>query len=328
MDAEFVQDGYIRVYQDIRGRGKSEGEFVMNRPIRGVLNKTTVDEATDAYDTIDWLVKNVPESNGKVGTTGSSYPRFLLSDGHHRSAPRAQAVCPRRPMTDGCLGDDWYHNGAFRQPNFDFVTGLNRTQGAQLNGRQRLGRRLRHVPECGLGGDYAKAYGLDSFPFIQKMFQNPAYTAFWSEQAVDRWLKDRPLTVPTMLVVGQWDQLEQLWRAQGLRNAGAEGRQQRQALPRHRPLAHPGVNYIGTELGPFKFPGDTALHFRTHYMKPFLDHYLKGAPDPKIPPVATFATGVNKWDELKAWPLGSPTPLYLQANGALGWTKPGDRGCA
>ena len=325
MDAEFVQDGYIRVYQDIRGRGKSEGEFVMNRPIIGVLNKTTVDESTDAYDTIDWLVKNVPEANGKVGTTGSSYPGFTSLVSTINPHPALKAAVPQSPMVDGWIGDDWFHNGAFRQPNFDFVTGLTINAGDNRTVANGMGDDYATFLNAGSAGDYAKKYGLDTFPFFQKMFQNPAYTTFWSEQAVDRWLKDRPLTVPTMLVVGQWDQEDSYGAPKVYHTLEPKDVNNDKLFLVIGPWRHSGVNYIGTELGPFKFPGDTALHFRTHYMKPFLDHHLKGAPDPKTPPVATFATGINKWDESKTWPIGTATPLYLQANGALGWTKPGDK---
>lgn len=118
-DADFVRDGYIRVYQDVRGIHKSKGDYVMIRPLRGPLNATAVDHSTDAYDTIDWLVKNVPEANGRVGITDSSYPGFTalmaLIDPH----PALKAAVPQSPMVDGWIGDDWFHNGAFRQPAFD-----------------------------------------------------------------------------------------------------------------------------------------------------------------------------------------------------------------
>src|SRR6185369_12355494 len=116
-----VEDGYIRVVEDIRGKYGSEGDYVMTRPLRGPLNPTQVDHATDAYDTIDWLVKNVPESNGRVGITGSSYLGFTslmaLVDPH----PALKAAVPQSPMVDGWIGDDWFHNGAFRQPSFDYA---------------------------------------------------------------------------------------------------------------------------------------------------------------------------------------------------------------
>jgi putative CocE/NonD family hydrolase len=121
-DAEFVNDGYIRVYEDVRGRNKSEGDYVMNRPLRGPLNATDVDHATDAYDTIDWLVKNVPETNGRVAMTGSSYPGFTTLMGTIDPHPALKAVVPMSPMVDGWIGDDWFHNGAFRQAAYDYFT--------------------------------------------------------------------------------------------------------------------------------------------------------------------------------------------------------------
>ena len=322
MDAEFVNDGYIRVYQDARGRNKSEGEFVMNRPIIGPLNKTNVDESTDAYDTIDWLVKNVPESNGKVGITGSSYLGFTSIVATINPHPALKAAVPQSPMIDGWMGDDWFHNGAFRQPNFDYVTSMTTNAGDNNPVANGSGDDYLTFLKAGSAGDYAKTYGLDTYPFIQKLFQNPAYTEFWSRQAVDGWLKDKPLTVPTMLVVGQWDQEDSYGAPKVYHTLEPKDVNNDKLSLVIGPWRHSGVNYIGAELGPYKMPGDTALEFRTRYMKPFLDHYLKGGPDPKTPSVITYATGVNKWDESKSWPAGVATPLYLQADGALGWMKP------
>ncbi|MFT3724097.1 MAG: CocE/NonD family hydrolase [Hyphomonadaceae bacterium] len=322
MDAEFVNDGYIRVYQDARGRNKSEGEFVMNRPIIGPLNKTKVDESTDAWDTIDWLVKNVPESNGKVGITGSSYLGFTSVVATINPHPALKAAVPQSPMIDGWMGDDWFHNGAFRQTNFDYVTQMTTNAGDNNPVASGTGDDYLTFLQAGSAGDYAKKYGLESYPFVQKLFQNPAYTAFWSEQAVDKWLKDKPLTVPTMLVVGQWDQEDSYGAPKVYHTLEPKDVNNDKLSLVIGPWRHSGVNYIGTELGPYKLPGDTALEFRTKYMKPFLDHYLKGGPDPKTPSVVSYATGINKWDESKSWPAGAATPLFLQADGALGWTKP------
>ena len=150
---------------------------------------------------------------------------------------------------------------------------------------------------AGSAGDYAKKYGLESFPFVQKLFQNPAYTTFWSEQAVDKWFKDKPLTVPTMLVVGQWDQ-EDSYGAPAVYKALEPKDTNNDKLSLViGPWRHSGVNYMQTELGPYKLPGDIALDFRKRYMKPFLDHYLKGGPDPKIASAITYATGVNQWND-------------------------------
>src|SRR5512138_2461056 len=144
MDAEFVEDGYIRVYQDIRGLHRSEGAYVMNRPLAGPLNKTGIDEATDAYDTIDWLVKNVPESNGKVGVIGSSYLGFTALMAEINPHPALKAVVPQSPMVDGWMGDDWFHNGAFRNPTFDYIVEQTTDKGGSAR-----------IPS-GVGDDYTR----------------------------------------------------------------------------------------------------------------------------------------------------------------------------
>src|SRR5690242_15507345 len=134
MYKEFVNDGYIIVQQDIRGLHNSEGQFVMNRPIVGPLNNTGIDESTDAYDAIDWLVKNVPESNGKVGTIGSSYLGFLTLASEINPHPALKAAVPQSPMVDGWMGDDWFHNGAFRTGSLDFAVSqsTNKAEGSGI----------------------------------------------------------------------------------------------------------------------------------------------------------------------------------------------------
>ncbi|HRX37370.1 MAG TPA: CocE/NonD family hydrolase [Aestuariivirga sp.] len=207
MDAEFAEDGYIRVYQDIRGMHRSEGEYVMNRPIVGPLNDTDIDESTDAYDTIDWLVKNVPESNGKVGIIGSSYLGFTTLMAEINPHPALKAAVPESPMVDGWMGDDWFHNGAFRVSSLDYALGqaFNKGDGGgefALGGGDQYTRYL----EAGSVADFVKMLGIEDVPGVRKFLENPAYTDFWSLQAVDKWLAARPLTVPTMIELGQWDQ--------------------------------------------------------------------------------------------------------------------------
>jgi putative CocE/NonD family hydrolase len=317
MDAEFVNDGYIRVYQDIRGRDGSEGAYVMNRPIVGPLNNTKVDEATDAYDTIDWLVKNLPESNGKVGITGSSYLGFTSLMATIDPHPALKAAVPQSPMVDGWMGDDWMHNGAWRQTNFDYITGQTTTAGS--GGKVPSGGSDDYLTflRTGSAGDYARQWGVDKFPVYQKLAQNPAYSKFWSDQAVDTWLGARALTVPMMLVVGEWDQ-EDSYGAPAVYHAleNKPGAKENLHLV-IGPWRHSGVNYQGDSLGALQFPGDTALDFRVHYMKPFLDHYLKGAPDPHIPSAWTYASGVNHWDFSAQWPAGKAMPIYFGANSSL-----------
>lgn len=323
MYKEFAQDGYIIVQQDLRGLHNSQGEFVMNRPIVGPLNNTGIDESTDAYDTIDWLIKNVPESNGKVGIIGSSYLGFTTLAAEINPHPALKAAVPQSPMVDGWIGDDWFHNGAFRVGSLDFAV-------SQSTGKAESGASLpvgtgddysRYL-EAGSMADYARRLRIDHYPFVQKLFQNPAYTPFWSLQAVDKWMAARPLTVPTMLEVGQWDQ-EDSYGAPAVYRA-LKDRYEGSGLLHLAigPWRHSGANHYGYDLGALTFTGDTAAEWRRRWMKPFLDHYLKGAPDPHTPPVVTYATGIDRWEESPRWPMGTPTPLFLTGGSGASFERP------
>ncbi|HJP69780.1 MAG TPA: CocE/NonD family hydrolase [Sphingomicrobium sp.] len=323
MYREFFNDGYIIVQQDIRGLHRSEGTFVMNRPIVGPLNHTGIDESTDAYDTIDWLVKNVAETNGRVGTIGSSYLGFLTLATEINPHPALKAAVPESPMVDGWRGDDWFHNGAFRVGSLDFAL-------SQSTGKADAGVSIPHGSgddytrylEAGSISDYADKYNIENVPFIQKLFQNPAYTEFWSGQAVDKWMGARPLTVPTMLEVGEWDQ-EDSYGAPAVYRALKDKYEGTDLL--HLvigPWRHSGANHYGYELGALTFNGDTALQWRTGWLKPFLDHYLKGTADPHTPPVLTYASGINKWEESPRWPMGTSRPLYLTPGFGTSFERP------
>jgi hypothetical protein len=323
MDKEFVEDGYIRVYQDIRGLHHSEGQFVMTRPIRGPLNPTKVDESTDAYDTIDWLVKHVAETNGNVGVVGSSYLGFTTLMAEIDPHPALKAAVPESPMVDTWIGDDDFHNGAFRVGSLDYFL-------EQSTGKAEAGAKIPRGPgddytaylEAGSIGDFARKWGIDQYPATRKVMENPAYTAFWSGQAVDKWLAARPLTVPTMLVVGQWDQEDSYGAPAVYRALEPKDTANDKVSLVIGPWRHSGVNHYGYDLGALTFAGDTARQFRVRYMKPFFDHWLKDAPDPHTPPVLTYATGADTWEVSPKWPTGTPTPLYLDAGFGAGFTAP------
>jgi putative CocE/NonD family hydrolase len=326
VDADFVNDNYVRVYQDIRGLHHSEGELVMNRPIVGPLNHTGIDESTDAWDTIDWLSKNVPESNGKVGVIGSSYLGFTTLAAEINPHPALKAAVPESPMVDGWRGDDWFHNGAFRTGSLDYAVSQSTDKAEDGGIAVGAGDDYTRLLEAGSMGDYAASLGIEHYPFVQKLFQNPAYTEFWSLQAVDQWLAARPLTVPTMLEVGQWDQ-EDSYGAPAVYRALAPKYEGSGLL--HLvigPWRHSGANHYGYELGALTFTGDTAEEWRAKWAKPFLDHYLKGAPDPHTPNVLTYATGVNRWEASPRWPMGTPTPLYLAGDMGTSFVRPAAAG--
>jgi len=322
MDAPFVNDGYIRVYQDIRGMYKSEGEYVMTRPLRGPLNKTKVDHATDAYDTIDWLVKNLRESNGKVATIGSSYLGFTTLMSLFDPHPALKAAVPQSPMVDGWRGDDWFHNGAFRTFGFDF--GLSQMVG-KGGGPVPIGTGDEYVSylKAGSSGDFARKWGIENLPMVRKMMEHPTYDAYWQEQAVDKLLAKRKLTVPTLVMLGQWDQ-EDSYGAPAVYKAVKAAQPDAPIMLGIGPWRHSGANYEGSTLGALKFEGDTALQFRMNWIKPFIDCRVKTNPEPckPIPAAVTYATGADRWEVDATWPAGTETPLYLGANSSLSWARP------
>lgn len=322
-DEVFVADGgYIRVFQDIRGKYGSEGDYVMTRPLKGPLNSSEVDHSTDAYDTIDWLVKNVPETNGNVGMLGSSYEGFTVVMALVNPHPALKAAAPMSPMVDGWMGDDWFHHGAFRQPNFDYITGQTTVRGAG-EGVQRQGYDdYANFLNEGSAGDYAKNHGLDALPFWKKISEHPAYDSFWSEQALDKTMEKTPLKVPTMWIQGLWDQ-EDMWGAvhsyPALESKDTNNDMNYLVLG---PWRHSQVNYDAFNLGPFKWDGDTALQFRRDVLKPFFDQHLKGAAKADTPPVLIYDPGQNKWNRYASWPQGKTKNLYLEAKGGLGFDAP------
>jgi putative CocE/NonD family hydrolase len=330
-----VNGGYVRVVQDIRGKYGSEGDYVMNRPFHGPLNPTPVDESTDTYDTIAWLIKNVPESNGKVGILGISYDGFLSLTPLVHPHPALKCVVPMNPMVDGWRGDDWFHNGAFRQQNMPYIYEQTATRDNSAHWLTSNFDDYDTYMNAVSAGELGKQRNMDQIGFWKKITEHPAYDNFWSEQAVDRVLATQPLTVPTMIVASLWDQ-EDIYGAIAVYKALAP------KDPRHNDLFlvlgpwHHGQEIEGAEsLGAINFHSDTALYFRLHLLAPFLAHYLQDdAPPLHITPVNAFETGTNQWQQLESWPSGckdgctpKPTPLYLQSEGKLAFTAPsgGDR---
>jgi putative CocE/NonD family hydrolase len=332
-DEVFVNGGYIRVFQDVRGKYKSEGDYVMTRPIRGPLNRTATDHVTDAYDTIDWLVKNTPESNGRVGMIGSSYEGFTVVMALLDPHPALKVAAPESPMVDGWMGDDWFHYGAFRQTNFDYTS----SQTTKKDEGEPVGRDAYDDYEAfrraGSAGAYARLHGLDQLPWAEKMIEHPAYDAFWQGQALDKLVAQHPSQVPTMWVQGLWDQ-EDMWGAIHCYLALKSKQQVDHNYLVMEPWRHSQVNYDAYSLGPLKWEGDTALQFRRDVLKPFFDQYLKtDVPKADTPPVFIYNTGENHWDRLKSWPVacevGCPAPLkplYLEADFGLGFDKPAGSG--
>jgi hypothetical protein len=320
-----VEGGYIRVIEDIRGRYGSEGDYVMNRPLQGPLNPTKVDHATDTYDTIDWLVKNIPETNGKVGILGISYDGFLPLMALVNPHPALKVSVPMNPMVDGWMGDDWFHNGAFRQQNMSYIYEQQATRTNDAKWWTSHFDDYDMFMQAGSAGELGRRRGLDQVGFWRKILEHPSYDAWWREQAMDRVLAAQPLKVPVMLVHSLWDQ-EDIYGAIAVYKAiKPKDTNNDMVFLVMGPWHHGQEIDDGSSLGAIKFDSDTGLYFRREILRPFLDHYLKDdAPASNVPPVSAFETGTNKWRRLQAWPLATvrPTALFMAPGLKLSMTAP------
>jgi hypothetical protein len=325
-----VEGGYIRVLQDIRGKYGSEGDYVMNRPLHGPQNPTPVDEATDTYDSVDWLVKNIPESNGKVGILGISYDGFLVLMALVNPHPALKVAVPMNPMVDGWMGDDWFHHGAFRQQNMRYIYDQEATRKSEEKWWTSHFDDYDMFMQAGSAGELGRRRGLEQVGFWRKLLAHPSYDAFWRDQAVDRVLASQPLRVPVMLVHSLWDQ-EDIYGAiavyQALKPKDTANDKVFLVLG---PWHHGQEIGDGSTLGALRFNSDTALYFRREILRPFLDEYLKDdAPKAGVPAVSAFETGTNRWLRLPAWPVADAqgravhaTPLYLRAGLKLSFASP------
>jgi putative CocE/NonD family hydrolase len=322
---EWVDDGYIVVDQDIRGKYGSEGDYVMTRPLMGPLNPTKTDDTTDAYDTIDWLAKNVPESNGRVGMIGSSYDGWTVTMALLGPNPALKVAAPESPMIDGWMGDDWFHYGAFRQVNLDYFTGQTTERGAGSSVPRPGDDDYKTFLDAGTAGHWADEHGFKQLPFWNRLSSHPAYDAFWQLQALDKQVAARPSNVPTIWLQGLWDQ-EDMYGAihtwEALKAAGHEGNNHLVMGPWY----HSQVNRSADSLGPLKWKGDTAADFRRDVLIPFFDEFLKDRkPAEPMAQVMIYNPSENHWDKFADWPGVDEqhlTPMYLQSNFGLGLEKP------
>ena len=329
--AELIRAGYIVAVQDVRGKYKSQGEYVMNRPLVGPLNPTKVDHSTDAYDTIDWLVKHVAESNGRVGTIGTSYDGFTALMSLVNPHPALKASVPINPMVDVWKGDDWFHNGAFRQEMISYVYGQTASKSSDEDWFSSAYDDYQNYLNYGSAGAYGNAMGMQQLPFWRRLTEHPDYDEFWQDQAVDRILGQRPLTVPTLLVDSLWDQ-EDIYGAPAVFNAVKRNDNGNAHLVLG-PWHHGQANATATTLGALDWGSDTAKWFRQNVMIPFLDQHLKGAPAADISRVTAFQAGTNQWQRLSDWPQacssGCPanlTPLYLASGNRISFDAPSRNG--
>ena len=320
-DESLLDAGYIRVYQDVRGRYDSEGDYVMTLPVRGELNRWKVDHPTDTYDTIEWLVKNVKGNNGRVGITGVSYPGWLTLMGIVEPHPALKAAVPMYPMVDGWVGDDFYHNGALRQTMFEWIYNM----AAHKSSEYAVPFGYRDMYEAflsaGSADALAKRYKGDQLATWRKIVDHPAYDAFWRGQAVQDILAERPLKVPTMIVHGLFDQEDNFGGIAAYRALEKKDTANDMVYLALGPWNHGQSQHDASTLGALKWNEDTALWFREKVLLPFWNQHLKGqAPASRIPPVLAYDTGTKEWTTSSSWPANGHTTaakLYLQADGGL-----------
>jgi uncharacterized protein len=326
---EFDQAGYIFVFQDVRGRYLSEGTFVEMRPhIDDKKSNQDVDESSDLYDTIEWLLKNVPNNNGKAGIWGISYPGFFTSAGIIDSHPALKAASPEAPMTDLFMGDDAYHGGAFMlAANFDFYTSF------QLQANPELPSKVFVPFNYGTPDGYQFYLNAGTLTNLTKMLasqtlwldlvQHDTYDDYWKTRNLAPHLKNIHCAV---LTVGGWFDAEDLegpfstYRAIAKNNPGIFN-----ALV-IGPWVHGGwARMEGNHLGRVDFGSNTAEYFRQRILFPFFEEYLKGGEKVKLPEAYVFETGTNVWRQYSGWPPANvqQKTLYFRSGGELSLEPPG-----
>ena len=323
---ELARDGYIYVAQDIRGRYKSEGEFVMSRPQADHHDPKAVDESTDAYDTVDWLLKNIQGNNGRAGFVGTSYPGFLATEAGIDPHPAVKAISPQAPMIDVWMGDDFFHNGAFRQTyGYDYVFGMesNKENADVSYGKDKDGK-----PEDGFDyflsrgsftEDVKKSGVKQPFPTWKLFLDHPGYDTVWSSRAVENHLDT--VAVPTLSVGGYYDQ-EDMWGPQ------EEYRKLEPHDSKHEnflalgPWRHGSWASSSRHLGNLNYGESIGKEFRAQIEATFFGHYLKDEPGFDLEDTVSFQTGSNTWKRYSHFPPkeAQPTSLHLVGDGLLSWS--------
>ena len=329
--ARFAAEGFIFVYQDVRGRMMSEGAFVNMRPQRAV-GGAAVDESTDTFDTLDWLLAHVAGNNGRAGQWGISYPAFYTAVGMLSGHPALKAVSPQAPIVDWFTGDDFHRNGALWLPHaFNFMASFGQPRPKPT---AEWPKPLRHGTSDGyewflrLGPTGATRQYTKDVAFWNEMLDHPTYDAFWQTRNLRPQMKD---VKPAVLTVGGWFDAENLYGT--LQVFQTVGRQSPATDSRlvMGPWSHGGWERTkGDHLGPVQFGADTSDWFQAEVLFPFFMHHLKGAKDPALPKATVFETGTNRWHKLDAWPpkQAKDARLYLQPHGRLSLTPPSPDGGA
>ncbi len=320
--ADLERDGYIFVFQDIRGRFKSEGQFVMLRPMRAKGDRKAIDESTDAYDTIDWLVKNIPNNNGRVGMLGTSYPGWLTVIAMLDPNPALKAVSPRASPADMFIGDDFHHNGAFRLAyGFEYSTMMETDKNVTPYKFDKPDLYDWYLQVGSLANIADSLKG--KIPTWTNFATHPNYDAFWKQQAVAPYLTH--VTVPTLNIAGWWDQEDFFGPIKIYETLEPHDAKHLNYLV-VGPWNHGGWNQkTGESLGPIDFGSPTSANFRKDIEAPWFAYWLHNKGTLKLAEATTFQAGSNEWQSHDSWPARSgvtPKPLYLQADHQLAFSKP------
>lgn len=320
---ELVDEGYIFAFQDIRGRYKSEGKFVMERPPRASSDPKAIDEGTDAFDTIEWMVKNVPNNNGRVGMTGGSYDAWLAVMATLEPHPALRAVVEAATPADAYMGDDFYHNGAFRLSyGFEYAYQLESSKEDENFKFDRYDTYDWYLRLGALANANAR-YFKGKLPTWNNFVAHPNYDEFWKGQSLASVLK-RP-TVPIMHVAGWWDQEDFYGPVKAYELLEPADTNHLNYLV-VGPWNHGGwEGRTGEKLGNINFESAPSKHFRENIRAPFFAHFLKDKGRLNQPEAVTFQTGANKWQAYDSWPLRTGTTarnLYFQNGGRLSFEPP------
>jgi len=316
---DFIPDGYIFVMQDIRGRYGSEGEFVMNRPLRDKKDPKGIDESTDTYDTIDWLIKNVRSNNGRVGILGVSYDGWLSAVATVDAHPALKASSPQAPMTDTWLGDDFFHNGAFRQSyGYEYVKSM---ETSKENADVTFDKDAYdwYLEKGSLGKITELTAG--KFPTWNAFVAHPNYDDYWRARGSGNYLKKTH--VATLVVGGWWDQ-EDYYGALATYEALEKVDKTNHNFIVLGPWNHGGWGGAGRNLGQVNFGSATGNYYRAQVQAPWFAYYLKDKGKLDQPEALTFQSGTNQWTRSDRWPPKEAVSreLYLRSGKTLSFEKP------
>jgi len=325
----YAKDGYIFALQDVRGRFQSQGRFEHIRPVlENPAGTNQVDETTDTFDTIEWLVKHVPGNNGRVGLKGISYPGFYAAVGAVRAHPALAAVSPQAPIMDWFIGDDDHRNGALCLDMFEFVAGW---FGPETNYPTTTGGKpfefgtpdgYRFYREIGPLKNLEAQYGKGQWPYLQDTLAHPTYDAYWQARNLRPHLKN---IQPAVLTVGGWFDGEDLF---GALECFKSIQRQSPSTPNHLvmgPWSHgQWAGDTGASLGQGEWGQPTAEFYRNEIEKPFFDHYLLDKPNPGLPKAYLFEVGTHRWRKFEAWPSpqAQATSFFFQGDGRLARKRP------